>query len=1008
MKLIIKSILGIIITAIHLFATTAEWSFHINNNAAQKMVKITIQQVEPYAWTWRNNQVVLSSVFNFVDSSNATTKAFKFDSPTSEGYTKIPWGVMRMIIYINDTLRLNRKIDFRDEEWSTNEIKYPSHDAGIIIDIAANTIKVYTSKDSAHYFGPADTTIWEIWRTTNPNQTSLIPPVFLKNIITGTNAGGTLHIDALHYVSGDTVLKEHNQSYIIGTDNERFSNYQSSGITYKHNNWHGASIDDSLSRNVFLTDDRDEQFANFASLSSATVKAQLLETGAIGEVELRDPWYVADANNSQPDTFFAVTSASNYIPTGKYNLTTGGVFLNQDPTTQSIYYSVRAPLVKTIGIVPSYFQNWSTTNVDLPLPTNIVSGYYETPAIFRDGTSRSIIANYKGSLASNTAGAMSEPSQRKVVRSGNGNYFVTYESMGKVWVEYSTNEGTTWQLANSGQPLGTGVTPSLTPFAGGALVVYDAGAAPKMYYVTATSAVNYGFEYNYDMHPLNVVVSTAEAGDIVVMWKEASVGICYSLATYYMNGNNPVITWFVNSATLSGSNTNSYTPAVDCKGNVFQIAWEQVSGGSSSICYSSLTRQANGTYTQGSVQTMSSGYPLNYKPSIIATTEPGARICWISDDTEESSPMAIFHDPGYYYYWYFGWDVTSAHINASPTNYVLGWANGDGSHQYTNSGHLGSPQSLSSTGGYVQIANSSSSSTMRSLGFNAGSSPYRFNLSSAIPLYKSKTEDITHGRGGMITAHDAQFMFLLGDIQAAGEKIEFIDMPDTVRLEEIALLNHYLESEPFALNDNTPLSYSVQYRTRDSAAAAAELAGNKNVTFDVELVDVSSNVVIGVFDHCVYSSENVVRHNSIGYTVDTKGIGARTVKLRLRIHTNIDASFAVINRAATGSMLGKKGSERRQMSFRGSLAVTEYALEQNFPNPFNPVTTISYALPQDGMTTLKIYDALGREVKTLVNEFKTTGRYTSEFDASRLSSGVYIYKLVSDKYSAVKKMLLVK
>lgn len=88
--------------------------------------------------------------------------------------------------------------------------------------------------------------------------------------------------------------------------------------------------------------------------------------------------------------------------------------------------------------------------------------------------------------------------------------------------------------------------------------------------------------------------------------------------------------------------------------------------------------------------------------------------------------------------------------------------------------------------------------------------------------------------------------------------------------------------------------------------------------------------------------------------------------------------------------------------------VTSYTIEQNYPNPFNPTTTISYALPQDGMTTLKIYDALGREVKTLVNEFKTTGRYTATFDASTLSSGVYMYKLVSDKYSTVKKMLLVK
>ena len=85
-----------------------------------------------------------------------------------------------------------------------------------------------------------------------------------------------------------------------------------------------------------------------------------------------------------------------------------------------------------------------------------------------------------------------------------------------------------------------------------------------------------------------------------------------------------------------------------------------------------------------------------------------------------------------------------------------------------------------------------------------------------------------------------------------------------------------------------------------------------------------------------------------------------------------------------------------------------FALSQNYPNPFNPSTTISYALPQDGLTTLKVYDVLGREVTELVNEFKTTGQYTASFDASRLSSGVYVYRLVSDKYSAVKKMLMLR
>jgi len=86
----------------------------------------------------------------------------------------------------------------------------------------------------------------------------------------------------------------------------------------------------------------------------------------------------------------------------------------------------------------------------------------------------------------------------------------------------------------------------------------------------------------------------------------------------------------------------------------------------------------------------------------------------------------------------------------------------------------------------------------------------------------------------------------------------------------------------------------------------------------------------------------------------------------------------------------------------------DYNLSQNYPNPFNPTTKITFALPKSGLVTLKVYDVLGREVSTLVNEVKNAGTYTVEFDASGLSSGIYFYKLESNGFTAVKKMMLMK
>ena len=81
---------------------------------------------------------------------------------------------------------------------------------------------------------------------------------------------------------------------------------------------------------------------------------------------------------------------------------------------------------------------------------------------------------------------------------------------------------------------------------------------------------------------------------------------------------------------------------------------------------------------------------------------------------------------------------------------------------------------------------------------------------------------------------------------------------------------------------------------------------------------------------------------------------------------------------------------------------------QNYPNPFNPITTIKYSIAEQGLVTLKVYDILGKEISTLVNDFKTAGSYEVNFDASQYSSGMYLYKLTAGNYNKVKKMILMK
>ena len=87
---------------------------------------------------------------------------------------------------------------------------------------------------------------------------------------------------------------------------------------------------------------------------------------------------------------------------------------------------------------------------------------------------------------------------------------------------------------------------------------------------------------------------------------------------------------------------------------------------------------------------------------------------------------------------------------------------------------------------------------------------------------------------------------------------------------------------------------------------------------------------------------------------------------------------------------------------------TEYSLDQNYPNPFNPSTTIKYSIAEDGFVKLAIYNMLGEEVTTLVNATQKAGKYEVNFNASNLASGVYVYRIESANFNAVKKLMLMK
>lgn len=128
--------------------------------------------------------------------------------------------------------------------------------------------------------------------------------------------------------------------------------------------------------------------------------------------------------------------------------------------------------------------------------------------------------------------------------------------------------------------------------------------------------------------------------------------------------------------------------------------------------------------------------------------------------------------------------------------------------------------------------------------------------------------------------------------------------------------------------------------------------------------------------------------NVYSYLDETVHSGVYYYRLK---QIDYDGSFEYLNVAALD--LGMPGG---------------FLLEQNYPNPFNPKTIINYRISKEGLVILKLYDVLGKEIKTLINDQKSSGYYSVELDASELPSGIYYYQLVSGSYSSTKKLIVLK
>ena len=167
----------------------------------------------------------------------------------------------------------------------------------------------------------------------------------------------------------------------------------------------------------------------------------------------------------------------------------------------------------------------------------------------------------------------------------------------------------------------------------------------------------------------------------------------------------------------------------------------------------------------------------------------------------------------------------------------------------------------------------------------------------------------------------------------------------------------------------------------------------------LSIATAGNNIIAGTGNNGTYLSTN----NGVNWIQKNQGFSN---------YPTIGALMIINNYifAGTGgqSVWRRNFSEIIRIKNIGKEIPDEYRLYQNYPNPFNPSTNIKYQIANNKLVILKIYDILGKEVETLVNENQKPGTYEVTFDGSKLSSGIYFYTLTAGEYNETKKMVLIK
>lgn len=226
--------------------------------------------------------------------------------------------------------------------------------------------------------------------------------------------------------------------------------------------------------------------------------------------------------------------------------------------------------------------------------------------------------------------------------------------------------------------------------------------------------------------------------------------------------------------------------------------------------------------------------------------------------------------------------------------------------------------------------------------------------------------------------------------------------------QKVTLKNHFVDEILYYDTDEKTIYIQVKdsekfylFKTEDKGFTW-ELAQESEIIMYVTLNEIKSGEVYFTLKNMVYYSDDYLKTSNLVAEIDEdiKGIYYNGKDETLYMITNTD-------------LIKIKNNQKEVLKTLTNINIIkelplDYKLSQNYPNPFNPSTTIEFELPEEGKVCLMVYNVLGQLVTELVNKEYLAGRHKVIFNANNLPSGIYIYRIITEKYRETKKMLLVK